>query len=332
MSVGQRESTISTLVLSGSKYERNSWLYLSHHMSWLLISSGEVLVLLLIPLMMPYKCLLTWTSEKQHCSMEFLCPSRWFSLWFLPDLLYLGTYLSSIWSRDVFLNPGLRTCNTKMLLRIIEVLGFVVFFEMSVASWKSDNLVMFQFRVSSSLCLTSFFHNALWFTPDFFLCVYLSHLDLPVTLLSPWRKVRRSSWHSPLTCLHFPQCLSEIEGWGRVRCSQLRAKTPDSDGIWSFPWWAPTLDCCGLCCSAEVCLLWWLDTWDFLVWMADLKVVTMTAYLRTIPLFSILSLFVSLVAFSDMENCSPYLFNELVCLQRCKIPTRAPVSASHNVI
>ena len=129
MSAGQRESTISTLVSSGSKYGWNSWLHLSCPVSWLVISSGEVLVLLLIPLMTSYKCLLTWTSEKQHCSLELLCPSRWFSLWFLPDLLYLDTYLSSIWSRDAFLNLGLESCNTKTLLRTIEVLSFVVFFQ-----------------------------------------------------------------------------------------------------------------------------------------------------------------------------------------------------------
>lgn len=269
-------------------------------MSWLLISSGEVLVLLLIPLMTSYKCPLTWTSEKQLCSLELLCPSRWFSLWFLPDLLYLDTYLSSIWSRDAFLNLGLRSCDTNILLKTIEVLSFVIFFQR--CHLPHDSLIiMFQFCVSSSLCLTSFFHNVLWFAPDFFLWIYLSHLDLPISLLPLWNKVRRrGSWHSPLACLHSLGCLFETEEWGRVQCSWLRAKVLDSESIWSLPWWAPTLDCCSLCCSADVfavmvrslgfsCLNDWFKSDNF--WLTVLEQ----------PLsFLFLSLSVLLVAFSNM--------------------------------
>lgn len=162
-----------------------------------------------------------------------------------------------------------------------------------------------------------------------FICL---HLDLSISLLPLWSKVRRGSWHSPLTCLHSLQCRSETEEQGRVRCSRLRAKVLDSESIWSFPWWAPTLDCCGLCCSAEVSLLWWLDPWDFLVWMTDLKVITFDwVSQNNPPLFYFYLYLCRLLHFQTWENCSPYLFNELVCLQRRRIPTHAPASVSQNV-
>lgn len=154
-----------------------------------------------------------------------------------------GHILKQHLSRDAFLNLGLRSCNIKIPLRTIEVLSFVVFFEMSVASWESANLIMFQFHISSSLCLT----NVLWFAPDFFLCVYLSHLNLSISLLALWSKARRrGSWHSPFACLHSLWCLSQTGQWRRVRCSLLRTKVLDSESIWSFPWWALNLDYCSL--------------------------------------------------------------------------------------
>lgn len=101
-----------------------------------------------------------------------------------------------------------------------------------------------------------------------------------------------------LSCLHSLWCLHETGmGWERLGCSQLRARVLSSKSVWSLPWWVPTLDCCGLCCNAGVCLLWWLDPWDFIVWMADLKVITLDWVSQNSPSVFI---FLLLVAFSNM--------------------------------
>lgn len=80
--------------------------------------------------------------------------------------------------------------------------------------------------------------------PRFLSVGYLSHLDLPISLLPLWSQVRgRGSWHSPLV-LAFSGM--SVCSWGTGKGVMLLAqrKDLDSGSIWLFPWWTPALDCC----------------------------------------------------------------------------------------
>lgn len=167
------------------------------------------------------KCLLTRSSEGQRCSLELLRPSRWFSLWFLPDLLYHILQQHMKWR--CFPEGILGSCNMEVLLKDYWSSKLRSFLSaMSVASPESDNYVLVP--CFFLLVCYSFFHDVLWFAPDFFLWVICLTWIFPFTFSLCGAKWGAEVPGTALLCLHSLGCLSAAEELGRVWCSWLREK------------------------------------------------------------------------------------------------------------
>ena len=84
----------------------------------------------------------------------------------------------------------------------------------------------------SVLCLflpvSPFFHNVLWFAPDFFLRVYLSHLDLPISLL-PLCSEEKRFLAQPSHIFAF--CAISLWNWGMGKGAMLSAQSK-GPGFW----------------------------------------------------------------------------------------------------
>lgn len=186
------------------------------------------------------KCLLAQSSQGQHCSLELLCPSRWFSLWFLPALLYHT--LQQHLNEGAFLRESWDPAAQKCCLRATEILSSLVSFQWCLLPHQSP-IIMFQFHVllpdilfllpwCSMTCQTPISVG------------YLSHLDPPISLLPLWSQVRgRGSWHSPLGLAVSGMSLCS---WGTGKGVMLLAQSKglDSESIWPFPRWrTPAPDC-----------------------------------------------------------------------------------------
>lgn len=121
--------------------------FLTTALSTCVLPPGEVLGLLLIPLMtLPSVC---WLGVQKGSVVHWSCSV-------LPDgfpcdscLTFCTTYFSSIWSGDAFLRESWDPATRKCCLRTTEVLSFVVSFQQCLLPHQSP-IIMFQFHVSSS--------------------------------------------------------------------------------------------------------------------------------------------------------------------------------------
>lgn len=146
---------------------------------------------------------------------------------------------------------------------------------MSVASWESDNLIMFQFRVSSSQRT-----NVLWFAPGFFLCLSmcLSASLQPSHFPSP------SPEGDELSRMFAFSVLS-LGNWGLEKGAMLLAQSK-GPGFWEHLVLAMLGPDSWLLQFVMQCRGAFAVMVRYLVWVTDLKV-TFDEVSQKIPLFYI---------------------------------------------
>lgn len=178
------------------------------------LAPGKVLVLLLVPLMaLPSVCSLQRDSIV-HWSCSALPDG------FPYDSCLTCTIFSSIWIEILSCgNPGILQ---KCCLRAAEVLNFVVSFQQCLLAHQSS-IIMFQFHILPPGILFPLLQCSL-ICPRLLSLGYLSHLDLPISLLPLGSQVRAEVPGTALLCWHSLGCLCASEELGRVWCSWLRAK------------------------------------------------------------------------------------------------------------
>lgn len=203
----QRANVVSSLVLSESK---SGW---AIALSTCVLAPGEILVLLLIPLMtLPSVCYFRGAALFTGAALSFQMVFPVIPAW--PSV----PYTSAASEQRCFPVGILGCCNTKVLLEGYWSSKLCSFLSaMSVTSPELNNYVCFMFFL---LVSNSFFHYVFWFSPDFFLSVSLGFSHFPSPSVEPSEGQRFLAQPS---CFGILWDVSASEDLGRVWCSWLRA-------------------------------------------------------------------------------------------------------------